>query len=386
MSARFAITSLRFRLRGVNLEKVLNAARKEGILLRDISREKDRALICLCKKRDAEALLQLCQRFSCRAEGMAPPPLSRLIFFFQKNKGFLAGMLLFFFLCAYAMQFTWGIRIDNAGAYAGDIRAYLTQSGIQAGVKRREIDLSGLQNDLEWRYPQLAWIRTSWQGAYLSISVTQGVLSPQVETSGPAGDVVASQDAVIESIVTLAGTPLVKPGDFVRAGDVLIQGSERTQQGNAAPVKARGTVTGRVWIEESIVMQGTEDVALPTGKSCCQRILCTPFGCFTRHAPPSFSVYDTEITHHVLGGAWLPVYLTMLRHEEAVLERRPLDIRQLERDLALAADQILMQKVQKNDVVVDKWVDYSMIDVDRYAATAAAEIRREIGRFQPHGS
>ena len=69
----------------------------------------------------------------------------------------------------------------------------------------------------------------------------QGVPPPETAVLTGHADVVAAEDGVIKRLTAFAGTPAVKEGDFVRAGQVLIEGQE---MGKA--VKARGEAAARV--------------------------------------------------------------------------------------------------------------------------------------------
>lgn len=377
---------LRLSLHGVNLEKALNAARKEGIILKKVRRMEDLSLRCQCKKADAGRLRGVCERFSCRMDVLPAPFLSWQILRIQRSKAFLFGIALFLALIPLSMQHIWGIRLVDAGAYAGDIRACLQEWGVEPGMKKSDLSPTQLQQQLEWRYPQVAWVRVDYQGVFLRITLVEGVPTPEVASWGRAGDVVASQDALVESIVTLSGTPLVSPGDFVRAGQVLIEGTERTGAEQTAPVKARGQITGRVWIEAEVTTSAYETITTPTGNRASRRILATPWIAWSRMDSPDFTQYDKASAYHVLGGAWAPVYLIREDYEEIALEKKPRDETALRQEIARAAGQILQSRLQKGDVLVDKWVDYSMIDVDRCVAVAVAEVRRDIGRFAADGA
>ena len=80
------------------------------------------------------------------------------------------------------------------------------------------------------------------------VRLEEGVPPPEVANNDGSGDVVASSDGLIQRVTTYAGTPVVKAGDFVKAGQTLIRGEERGKDGTVQSVKARGEVIARQWI------------------------------------------------------------------------------------------------------------------------------------------
>ena len=42
----------------------------------------------------------------------------------------------------------------------------------------------------------------------------------------------------------------------------------------------------------------------------------------------------------------------------------------------------ILQETQNPNEIVDKWIDFSMIEGDTIVVTATAEISRDIGRYQ----
>ena len=372
---------VRFRVTGLSAEKLMNAARAQGVVLRKVQRGKDRALTVFSSPKDYAALCALAKEKGYQVSESQPVGLLRLMQRLGGRWGLIAGAAVCAALVIFAMGFVWQVRIENAGAYAGEVRACLEEWGVRPGIRREKVDLSALREKLEWRLPRVKWVRTAWAGVALVVSLEEGTPPPDIESAGAPGDVVAGEDGLLSRLTVYAGTPMAKAGDFVRAGQVLIRGEERGKNGEAIPVKARGEAVARVWITVRVRLQLTETRSLPTGRTAERRTLQTPFFSWSSRDIPDFLTFDKEIRELPVGGAWLPVTLIKETYGEAALERGERDAEDVKREGAQAA-LLLLNQALGADETVDKWLNFSMIEGDTIVVEATAEASRDIGRYQ----
>lgn len=382
MTARFSPLPMRVRLRGLNLEKALNALQTQGVVLRSLRRLPDRSVVFICRQQDGKALDAVCARFSCVRLPVPPPFPSRCLLSLKKRKGLWIGAFLFFLLVIRAMGYIWFIDVAGAGAYAGDVRLFLSEEGVTPGTPRASVSLTDLEARLTWRFPRVAWVRLSYAGVSLRVAVYEGTPPPDAAVPLPCGDVIAAQDGLVESLVTSAGTPAVRPGSFVRAGQVLISGFEKGANGESRPVKAAGTVYARVWLTRQIQTNAFVLQSVLTGRSASRNVLYTPFGSFSTDDTPSFLTAERTVCFQPLGGVWIPACLVRETYTEVALEKRYADDGQIADELRRAAALAALSMPRKDDVVIDKWAEIGMIDAETWAAQAVVEVRRDIGRFQ----
>lgn len=362
-----------FTVEGLNLERLLRRAGEEGIQLLEVRRVKGRRLSGRVMEEDAPRLTALAEQGGWRIEIGRPLGLGH---FAERLRRRWPTVL----LCALAMaalitatQVMWRVEIEDGGVYLADIRQFLDEQGIHAPAWKQTVDLAALRDALEWRYPRVAWFECGWRGMTLRVSVLTGVADGTPLTHAGAGDVVASRDGVVVSVVIKAGTAQVKAGDVVRAGQVLIRGEERTSEDALRPVSARGAVMARVWDSASVCMKTTEVNTRYTGREeTIHQVLLLWFPLW-RLPPDSFEAQDVTVRELPLGGLFLPLTYRETIRREAAFTREQRNIAALKEEAAAAAMRRLRQKIGNHDVFVDKWVEYCMIEDEELEAIAIGE-------------
>lgn len=372
---------VRFRVEGLGAERLINAARQQGLTLDRAERGKGREMLLQCSFRAYPAFCELAREKGFSVGEAEPVGLYRLLRRLLFRRGALLGAALCLMLLGYAMGFVWQVRIENAGAYAGEVRLFLREMGVHAGMRRADIDPSLLRERLEWRLPQVKWVQVEFRGVFLMVRLEEGTPLPEAESAGAPGNVVAEADGILTRLAVFAGTAEAKAGDFVRAGQILIRGEERGKDGQIIPVKARGQAIGRSWVLARVQLPCREIRSLPTGREEARRVILSPLFAFSPSQEPAYLTADREITETALGGAWLPIWLKRETYRELSLEAAPRSMEEIKQEGARAVLRILNQRLNPNEIV-DKWVDFSMIEGDTILVTATAEISRDIGRYQ----
>lgn len=370
---------VQFHVKGLGMEKLLNAARQQGIVFRRVKREKSRSLLLRCSPKDYAAFRALAEEKGFEVSQAQPVGWLRLEKRLGKRIGLWAGALIALGLLIWALGYVWEVRVENAGAYLGEVRTFLEEQGVRPGVRRSSVSLSELRDSLAWRLPKVKWVRAEWEGVSLVVRLEEGVPPPDTVSIEGAGDVVAAADGLIWRVTTYAGTPLVKTGEFVKAGQTLIKGEERGKDNEVHPVQARGEVIARQWITVAARVPVTETVSEPTGRTAVRRVIETPFFAWRREEAPDYLTSDRDRKTVPLGGAWAPVWMARESYAEVALREAPRDLEAVKREGAEAAVFRLNQAVIY-DETVDKWINFSMIEGDNITVTATAEVLRDIGR------
>ncbi len=219
----------------------------QGYLLVELSGYSPERLLNLCSYNQIELWNLVCTggkyRFFVRASdfkqmvGFVRKSKSRLVilekrglpFFLRRYRGrslFAAGVL----VCAallYLMSLRiWSIDFDGNLRFTDELLLEtLRDAGYETGMEKDGIVCDSLELMLRETYPEITWVSAQIKGTRLIVQIREntGVLTVEPVDETPC-DLVAAKDGVITEIITRSGTPLVKAGDAVTAGQVLVSG------------------------------------------------------------------------------------------------------------------------------------------------------------------
>ena len=364
---------------GLNISRLLGQAGERGIHLTHVQQTSGKKAVFRVRARDLSLLEEMIQRGGWRLQmgqrygwGQVDAALRRR--WLLTAAALAAGIALL--ICS---RMVWRISIEAAGAYAPDVAAVLEAAGVRVPCLRNRVNLHEIQAELEWRYPEVAWVECGWRGTSLVIRLVKGEVHMQQKAEPGSSDVIASRDGVISSVVTVAGTPVVKPGDVVRAGEVLIRGEERASGGETVPVHAEGTVKARVWRSASVTMPLSETITTYTGNTQLVWTIETPWFDLWKLPKCDFAVYDTQVSKLHFGGIFIPTGLRVEKRLEAELSGAMRDRQDVQADAERAARCRLQEKLAPDESLIDIWGNCSMIDDETLLSVVTGEVLVDIG-------
>ncbi len=367
---------------GLNLERFVRACAEKDVHLAGLHR-KGKRLSFLAYEEDEPVISLLCEQGGWHMTRGKRHGAGRMLEAIRRR--WLLCAFCVAALCALGVvsQVMWRIDIRGAGSYLAEMRAYLDAEGIHAPQWKRNVSPGQVRERLEYRYPQIAWIECGWRGTTLAITVHEGV--PEGETMNIAGssNVIAERDGVVDAVITLSGTPQVKSGDVVKAGQILILGEERGKDETTHPVAARGSVTARVWDAATIQMSTLERQTTYTGRQAERIWIETPWFALSPAPEAPFEQYDLRRKTQPLGGFFFPLILHQDTYLEAEIRTTNRDMEALKAEAAIGAMRKLREKIGTSAKLIDKWVEYCIIEDGILQAVAIGERHVEIGVREP---
>lgn len=134
-----------------------------------------------------------------------------------------------------------------------DITSQLSALGLRPGVAAREIDSRLMQRQMLLLDDRLAWIAINLVGSTAQIEIRERVKIPErLDPKDRAGNVVAACDGQIKYLEIYEGQPLVRVGDTVTKGEVIVSGIMEDQYGNTQLRYARAKVIAQVQEEQTV--------------------------------------------------------------------------------------------------------------------------------------
>lgn len=143
----------------------------------------------------------------------------------RKRKGYVIGVLLFIVLLFNLSLFIWDISIQGGSKHTPEaLLKFLHTQNIYTGIKKDKIDCQEIEENIRLTYKDISWVSAEIKGTRLIIQITETNMPVPKETVEVPSHIVATRNGIVTSIITRRGTPLVKVGDVVKRGDILVSG------------------------------------------------------------------------------------------------------------------------------------------------------------------
>ncbi len=166
-----------------------------------------------------------------------------------KNKPLVfSAVLISLSLALFSTSFVWDVRVDgNTTLTDAEIVSALEKCGLGVGDFWPDIDRSALEAELLTTRDDVAWVNINRRGsvAYVSVIENEKHTENAPTEKGKYANIVATADCIIEEITVTRGTAVVKRGDAVKRGDLLISGTLPDEAGGGF-CYAEGRVVGRM--------------------------------------------------------------------------------------------------------------------------------------------
>lgn len=286
----YANGAVRIEIVGKMPERFINLCMAQEIYLWGII-ETENKLYAYVLLPDFFRIRPLVKKSQCRIRVLAYHGLPFLMKRVKRRKMMVAGFVLFLAALQILTSYIWFIDITGVKTISREaLQTILAANGLRVGAVKQHIQVKSVENAIQTSIPEVAWAGLTFQGTRAMIEVVEKTAAKE-EDKSPA-DIVALRDGIVAEAIVLTGEPVVKKGDTVRKGDVLIRGMTGQQ-----PVRARGIIKARTWYESYSEAGFTEAKRERTGRQLVSVIL--HWGnreiTFNQVADQPFPLYETQV-------------------------------------------------------------------------------------------
>lgn len=144
----------------------------------------------------------------------------------RKNRaGLFLGMICALVMILVSDNYVWDIRISgNERVTYTELTNVLDDCGLSVGTRIRELDVDSIETKTMIACKDISWITINIQGTYANIQIREAGREPEKSESVLPSNLIASRDGQIEYLELFSGNAVVKGGDVVRKGDILVSG------------------------------------------------------------------------------------------------------------------------------------------------------------------
>lgn len=371
--------NLTLELSGLNLERLLRAAGENGVQLRNVRRVDERAMRVAVSAAQKKKLVALCEKYGWQmTEVRAGWPL-RLVRILKKRWTLGAAMLLSVFLVFVSSGMIWRVEIKNAGENVAEVRRCLARENARVGRLKSRVSTERLAAALSLAVPGLSHAAARYEGSTLVIDCQQAREGERAGVDGQGADIVAAREGIIMRISTESGTPKVKTGQAVRKGQTLIAGQERTEGGNLRACRAQGEILARCFAKGEVRVRLNLTGTVETGEIRRRVTIESPKGRRVVRGAEDFEQQDVGVEIQPIVGLYLPVWRRVETLARTISVPRSRTVADARSQAQGAAEKIAKLNCPSGVEILDKWVDYSMIDDEFVYATVVLVFEAPIG-------
>ena len=243
------------RLTGLFPERLINLCAQEGVEFWAMEWEDEHTVRFTTRRRTLGRLEELAGRVGCEVERESSRGLPDFLGRFRRRYAFLIGLV--FALCAVSVlsRFILVVQVSgNECVSTAVILSQLRQLGVRPGVYGPGLDRKQLAQELMIQLDGLSWAALNLHGTRLEVLVREKVKTPERIDERRNVDIIAQADGIVTHVEPELGDAVVKEGDVVAKGDVLISGTVTLEppQYSELPNRyyqthARGRVWARTW-------------------------------------------------------------------------------------------------------------------------------------------
>lgn len=217
---------VRIQIAGYAPERFLNLCASRGILIWNLVREEE-TYTCYMTAKGFMALNSITRKTKTTIQILEKHGMFFFLRFFRKRKFFFVGIGSSVAIFTALSFFIWDITISGNYSHSKEeLLTFLKEQHIEVGSAKRSLNGEEIVRLLRTNYQDIVWVSVKIKGTRLFIDLRENETTDYsgISEDAEASDLLASASGIVNSIITRKGTPLVKAGDTVEAGQLLVQG------------------------------------------------------------------------------------------------------------------------------------------------------------------
>lgn len=297
---------------------LISAMVSRDVPFSDIERCGDEIIFHI-RRRDRAAVFDMAKRLNvpakCELSGFFA-----LMKKYRRRAGLPIGALIAAAMVLISSKFVWDIRYPEGTP--AEVEAALAQRGFTLGAYLPGLDLTGICQSVTSESEDISWLSINMHGTVAHIEYRMRLEGEREDISEPS-NLVASCDGQIVRIEAVGGKSVVRIGQTVKAGDVLLSGVIDSEALGYRLVRSRGEVFAAVSKTFTACCPLDITEKMPTGRTKTVKNIkfFSNFSENEKNIDTTFKKYDTiEKTERLtVFDVRLPVYVrqtTLIEYED----------------------------------------------------------------------
>ncbi len=193
---------------------------------------------------------------------------------YRKRIGLFLGVVLFGAFMYVVSNFIWLVEVRGNEKVPTDIIVGVMEDlGVKPGCLKNSLDQWKIERQALIQLDELSWVAINIKGSTAYIDVKERVMPvKKIDVKDPC-NVIASESGLIKYLEVYDGVKLVKIGDAVQKGDVLVTGIVTDKKEHNTLIHARAKIIAEVNRTLDVQVPFEQTKLEPTGKSATRHML-----------------------------------------------------------------------------------------------------------------
>lgn len=362
---------------GYFIERFINICNSKKILLWNMKRKHSTIIRANIGIRDFKKIKEIARKTKCRVKIQKKRGLPFVLHKYKKRKIFALFFILLIISTIALSNFVWNIEVvGNNNISTEEIIKSLEENNFKIGTSKTNLNTKNIVDKIRLKRSDLAWIGIEIKGTNAIVKIVEADLKPDIIKEEEYCNIVATKDAMIVKINAQNGTAVVKEGDIVTKGAVLIQGWLEGQFTGIRYVHANGEVKAKTWYSQKISIPLNQTKKVKTGKE--ENKYSVKINNFEINLPkgvPKFQNYDTIETSKKLklfSDFYLPIEINQKTYQEYEEQEVTYSIEEAKELGITQADEVLKEQIEGKQVTNKK------INAEQIGANIEVEVIYEV--------
>ncbi len=251
-----------FSAEGGSPARFLQAAADSGIPLWHVRREGITLSAC-CAARHYARLRRPARRAGLRLHLTGRRGLEFHLRRLRGRSGLAVGLVLSLLLWQLLSCRIWAVTVNGNDTLPEDsVRRTVQEWGVYVGAPIKTLDIETIRLEALCRVEGVAWLTVNLEGSVAHVELLESDPPIDIRTTDPPSNLIAARDGWILRTEIYGGEALVRPGDAVAAGTLLVSGATIADK-SLLLRRSVGRVIARTERELSVAVPFAEECLLP---------------------------------------------------------------------------------------------------------------------------
>ncbi len=254
------------KVEGFFIERFINICISKKILLWNIKREKSTILYANVSIKDYKRLKSIAKKTKSKISIQSKKGIPFILHKYRKRKIFVALLAIIVIALFVMSRFIWNIEIKgNERIHKEEIIEELNKQGLRIGTYKRKINANSIINKVRLNRNDIAWMGINLEGTNVIVEIKETSEAPEIIDENEYCNIVANKEGMITKISVQNGTAVVKEGDIVKAGDILVLGYLEGKYTGIRYVHAKADIEAKIWYSKKEKVFLKQQIQVPTG-------------------------------------------------------------------------------------------------------------------------